>query len=163
MATITFYLSSKIKKATNSSEIYIRFSYGRGRIWRSGTNIYIDRDWWSTKNRKFKILKVEGKQYQVYLAAKKKLDDLERHVLSDCESLDKNDITKTWLVNCIKTFNHPEIIINKTENLQFLQHVQHFIDKAPQRRNRDGVHLKPNAIQQYKATQMHLTNATFKL
>jgi len=72
---------------------------------------------------------------------------------------DKSILTSEWLEDAIDKTLHPEkyIIASEQQPEAVLSFIAHFIEKAPQRKDKKtGRTLVYNNIQQYKATEKHL-------
>lgn len=159
MASISHSLYKENKKS-GTAEISIRFCGGKGDglTVRTGTLLYIQPHRWGSDN-KIIIPRLATKERAEILNISEKLECLDRHIVNEFNNIDRQVFSKEWLIQVIHDFHNPPQPTVSKNDMQLLNYVDTFVKSAPKRLNkRDGVILRPNALQQYKATQKHLKN-----
>jgi integrase len=154
MATLKFLLQSE----SVNSNIYVRYSLGRGKVFFRKTGLTIAfKDWSKDKGRALQ-------RNDELKAINFKLDNLEFKIKNSYNtSISKGlDITSDWLQNEIDIFN------NKTPVIEldvFTNYIQKYIDEAPYKKNQKkevglssgrvaNLKLFKNTIERYEADNL---------
>jgi integrase len=114
MAKITLSLSERANEY-GSSEIMIRFSSNRVQRYRIKSGIFISFKRWTKKNE-ISIPKIENQERNDLIKLNDRLNDLKKTILVQFEKMDKEVVSKDWLLKCVDKFHHPEkyIILEPT-------------------------------------------------
>ena len=162
MATISYYLSSKIDKTLSKSQILLRLVYGNGMALRAKTRIFISPERW--KDNRIIIPRLQTNEQKELLKSQKQLDDLQSIILDAAITIPKEQFSKQWLEEVIDKFYFPDQYKPKEEKPSTLfQYIDEFIKMAHRRKDKDtGRILSKNSLQQYLATYKHLQSFATK-
>jgi len=162
MATINFYLSSKIDKTLSKSQVLIRLVYGNGLALRAKTRIFISPERW--KDNRIIFPRLQNKEKVELIKTQKQLDKLRGVILDASIAIPKEQFSKQWLEEVIDKFYFPDQYKPKEEKPSTLfQYIDEFIKMAHRRKDKDtGRILSKNSLQQYQATYKHLQNFASK-
>jgi len=160
MATVKFNLSTKVDKSTGKSSLLLRFIGGRTIDTRVTSGLAVNPNRWDEVKMRVVIPRLGTDEQKELVKLQKSLDELTNYILDEFVQADKCIVNKEWLELTIDKFLFPvkyEIKEEVKEIKTLLQHVDNFIETAPQRRDKKtGRKLNFNNLQQYKATQKHL-------
>ena len=160
MATVKFNLSTKVDKSTGKSSLLLRFIGGRTIDTRVTSGLAVNPNRWDEVKMRVVIPRLGTDEQKELLKLQKSIDKLTNYILDEFVQADKCIVNKEWLELTIDKFLFPvkyEIKEEVKEIKTLLQHVDNFIETAPQRRDKKtGRKLNFNNLQQYKATQKHL-------
>lgn len=162
MATISYYLSSKIDKTLSKSQILLRLVYGNGMALRAKTRIFISPERW--KDNRIIIPRLQTNEQKELLKSQKQLDDLQSIILDAAITIPKEQFSKQWLEQVIDKFYFPDKykLIKEKPNTLF-EYINEFIKTAHLRKDKDtGRILSKNSLQQYLATYKHLQSFATK-
>ncbi|MCZ2316648.1 MAG: hypothetical protein LC133_04230, partial [Bacteroidales bacterium] len=149
MATINFYLSSKIDKTLSKSQVLIRLVYGNGLALRAKTRIFISPERW--KDNRIIFPRLQNKEKVELIKTQKQLDKLRGVILDAAITIPKEQFSKQWLEQVIDKFYFPDQYKSKEEKPSTLfGHIDEFIKTAHLRKDKDtGRILSKNSLQQY--------------
>jgi integrase len=136
MASINYSLSAKVDAETKLQEVMIRFSGGRGLVYRGKSSIYVNKSWLSTARGKFlKDLPTIPAATQ----AAKQLELISVFIKSEFQQADPSLLEKDWLTTTIDKFHHPEKYVAAEDKPQtLLSAVEGFVADADTRTRRNG-------------------------
>jgi len=159
MASVKLYLSNKIDKDSNKSEIYLRFSGGRKTTKRIKSGFYIDNSRWDNSNSRIIIPRIKSKENEETKKLILELDKLSTFIINEFDtavSTDINLIDDKWFDQITDRFHYPEKYVEKNPifNTTMMTFIEYFIKNiAPQRKHeKTGLLLSSNLIQQFNAT-----------
>jgi integrase len=161
MATIITRISAKIDKITQKSALILRFIGGRTFEKRATSGLYINPNRWDKDKMCVIIPRLATDEQKELVKLQKQLDDLKNFIIDEFVQADKTKLNNEWLETTIDKFHFPEKHITENDTQKpkmLLEYVKQFIEAAPQRKDKKtGRTLVYNNIQQYKATEKHLT------
>ncbi|MDY6444916.1 MAG: phage integrase SAM-like domain-containing protein [Bacteroidales bacterium] len=105
MASISKSLSSVVD-ARGKSEILLRLSVARGKVFRAPSGLFVSPARW--KAGAFLVPRLETPERRELLELKNRLEDLERFILDALADLGKADASRPWLIDTIDRFHHPD-------------------------------------------------------
>ncbi len=116
---ISLSLSSKLDKATGTSEILVRFCGGRGMVLRAKSGIYVKPSDWSESKHGIKtISKVSSRDEQHRLQElTKKIDSLCETITKSFVETPKEDINADWLDKVVHDFHNPKTQVEEDLSL----------------------------------------------
>ncbi len=105
MATISKSLSSVVD-ARGKSEILLRLSVARGKVFRAPSGLFVSPARW--KAGALLIPRLETAERSELLRLKKRLDDLERFILDELAEAGRMVVSRAWLLDTVDLFHHPD-------------------------------------------------------
>jgi len=147
MATVTFFIRSKKKRAEGRVNIRIRLRHG-GNYYYAKTPYNILIDHWNSKAQKVKYKSDASYKDEINIT----LPDLENYILNEYSIInDKSGLTSNWLQYKVDLFFTPEGCIGKQNNL--FDFIKEFIKKSEDRTNeKTGQKISTRTIQKYNTT-----------
>lgn len=112
-------LSSKIDKNNGTSEVLMRFKYGRNADLRAKTHIWISPKYYdaSTNSIEIKARKLTPEVREAYIK-KEKLEKLLNHIIVASQQEKPDSITKEWLQGAVDRFMFPEQFAYENKKMQ---------------------------------------------
>lgn len=138
-----------LKGTNNPTKIICRFKPSQNYDFTHTTIYFVKREDWDNKKKQIKQKAISTNRDLM----NSKLRELEDVIITrwNQDSINKSNITKTWLKNLIDT-NSGKIIKNETYKVHYTDWIENFIVEAPKRLHK-GKPISPKTIQQYVATQ----------
>ncbi len=163
MATISYYLSSKIDKTLSKSQILLRLVYGNGMALRAKTRIFISPERWKDDGI-YIPSRLQTKEQKELLKSQNQLNELRSVILDAAITIPKEQFSRQCLDEVIDKFYFPDKykLIKEKPNTLF-EYINEFIKTAHLRKDKDtGRILSKNSLQQYLATYKHLQSFATK-
>lgn len=105
MATITKSLAVAVD-ARGKSEILLRLSVARGKVFRAPSGMYVSPARW--KAGALLIPRLETTERRELLDLKNRLEDLERFILDELVDAGRAGVSRAWLLDTIDRFHRPD-------------------------------------------------------
>lgn len=139
MATVRMYLSSKQQKGSGKSEIYLRMSVARNKVFRAKSNLYIMQKHWDSKKEKVLIPRIHVKEQGELIGLQKQLDALITLILDRSITVPVEDLSKDWLDHVIHVFHFGEDNNNESSyEADFFELLKLFISVRVKPGNRES-------------------------
>ena len=106
MATVKLTLSSKVTQGDGKSEVLLRISFSRTKVFRVKSKVYVLSQYWDNAKGKLKIPRVRTQYSVEVLETQKRLDELVNYILNQCLSVDTNLLSKEKIEDMIHVFHH---------------------------------------------------------
>lgn len=107
MPTITKSLSSKVD-GDGKSEILLRFSGGRGAVYRVKSGIRINPARWNADEARIILPRLETPEQRELIQAAAELDDICNLLISRFAAADKQAVNSAWFDEVLARYRHPE-------------------------------------------------------
>lgn len=133
-------LSSKVTQGDGKSEVLLRCSFSRSKVFRVKSKVYVLSQYWDDKKGKLKIPRVRTKYSVEILEMQKKLDELVNYILNQTLTFDVSLLSKVVIDDMVHVFHTGEsllgsVSVNSNENLLF-KYLEEFIDMRVKTNNR---------------------------
>ena len=120
MATIRKRLSTRVD-ADGKAEVLLRFSGGRGMVFRLHSGIRVPVARWNARSEDVALPRIAVPEMPELLAARRKLDDLCVRLIEDFSAADRTEVTAEWLEDRVWRFHHPGR--REAEDISCLMHM----------------------------------------
>ena len=140
MATVKLTLSSKVTQGDGKSEVLLRISFSRTKVFRVKSKVYVLSQYWDNAKGKLKIPRVRTQYSVEVLETQKRLDELVNYILNQCLSVDTNLLNKEKIEDMIHVFHHGESLLHasadtNSENTLY-KYLNEFIEMRIKTENR---------------------------
>lgn len=136
MPTISKSLSSKID-GDGKSEILLRFSGGRGKVFRVKSGIRIAPNRWNASEGRIIIPRLETPEQRQLVKSSRELDDVCNLLIAKFTESAKVDISSQWFAQVLDEYRHPERALNKDGD-DFFTIYEKFLDDHDYSKPRDN-------------------------
>ena len=136
MPTISKSLSSKID-GDGKSEILLRFSGGRGKVFRVKSGIRIAPNRWNASEGRIIIPRLETPEQRQLVKSSRELDDVCNLLIAKFTESAKVDISSQWFAQVLDEYRHPERASNKDGD-DFFTIYEKFLDDHDYSKPRDN-------------------------
>lgn len=156
VAKITKTLSS-LKNGDGKSEILLRFSGGRGFVFRAKSGIFVAPSRWSQPDERIIVPRIETAEQRELLVTRRNLDALCQYIIDCFVSADKTSITPDWLTTTVRRYHHPDF--DKPVEPTFFERFDEFLNERKYSHRREQQFtVVERALRRFELyTNRHLT------
>ena len=107
MSTIRRSLSTRVD-GDGKSEVYLRFSGGRGKVFRVKSGIRVPASRWNARTGDVVLPRIATPEQEELLEARRRLDELCNMLMAEYASADKDAVDSQWFTAAVHRFAHPD-------------------------------------------------------
>ena len=107
MSTIRRSLSTRVD-GDGKSEVYLRFSGGRGKVFRVKSGIRVPASRWNARTGDVVLPRIATPEQEELLEARRRLDELCNMLMAEYASADKDAVDSEWFAAAVHRFAHPD-------------------------------------------------------
>lgn len=160
MVTIKSTLSKKKRDTKSDSEILLRVSFNRQKVYRVKSNIYINENYWNKNKEEVKIPRIHGTLRNELIKIQNTLNSLKSFIVEESVNIPEEEISKDWINATIHVFHFGKPEIEDTKISSFDELFLHFMSiqiKTEHRKKQfDGIFKMLKRFEIYKGHDFKL-------
>lgn len=127
MVTIKSTISKKKRDTKSDSEILLRISFNRQKVYRVKSNVYVNESCWNKEKEEVKIPRIHGTQRNELIKIQNTLNSLKSFIIEESTKISEEDINKEWINRTIQIFHYGKPDIENSKVSSFDELFQQFI------------------------------------